>query len=153
MTKELVTFVVGDLHCAYPLEQVQQVVAMPAISPLPGGPQHTLGLIDVHGTPCPVVDLRGLLQQASMDLNPDQHLLILRLGDQLLAVPADRVERVLSAPITALPVGVREHPLVSGLAQFEDHLCLVLDGARLLDAVPVSVGLLRRLRPRRERVA
>ena len=140
-----VQFVVGRLSCALPLGDVQEIAAMVAVTPLPGAQRHVLGVVDYHGTPCPVLDIRSLLNLPSSPLVPEQHLLILRVGTRLLAVPCDQAERVLSASIQMAPAGPNGGALVQGLIQEKDGVVLVLDPAEMVKGSQVGEGRRRRL--------
>ncbi len=136
--RQVVSFRLGDLLCAVPLEQVQEVVAMPAITPLPNVSEHLLGVVDLHGTPCPVLDLRRALDVPPSPVSPEQHLLILR-SHHLLAAPADRVEGVMSASVAAVPAPSR-NPLISGIITGPQGSLLVLDLERSLDEPPEAAA-------------
>lgn len=140
-----VQFVVGRLSCALPLGDVHEIAAMVAVTPLPGAQRHVLGVIDYHGTPCTVLDLRSLLKLPGSFLEPDQHLLILRVGNRLLAVPCDQAERVLSTSMQPAPAGRKGGALIQGLIQEEDGVVLVLDPAQLVKGPQAGEVRRRRL--------
>lgn len=142
-----VKFVVGRLSCALPLGDVQEIAAMVAVTPLPGAQRHVLGVIDYHGTPCTVLDIRHLLSLPDVPLEPEQHLLLLRLGTRLLAVPCDQAQRVLSGSVQPAPTAQDGAALIEGLIQEADGIVLVLDSAELLKGSRMGKGTLRRLTP------
>lgn len=55
---DLVVFVIDGQRYALSLGAVERVLPMVAVSPLPAGPAIALGVINVHGTIVPVVDVR-----------------------------------------------------------------------------------------------
>src|ERR1700693_3068155 len=85
----MLKFTVGGLSCALPLADVQEITAMVWVTPLPGAGPHLLGMIDCHGSPCPVVDVRQLLNLPGAPIQPEQHLIVLRPGAELLAIACD----------------------------------------------------------------
>ncbi len=126
-SRTVVTFRLDGLRCALPLEQVEEAVAMPAITPLPRVSEQVLGMINLHGTSCPVLDLRRALELPPAPISPDQHLLIVRTGGRVLAAPADQVDGVLSAVPESLPIARRQTSLVQGVITTEDGSVLLLD--------------------------
>src|ERR1043166_579372 len=54
----LVVFLLAEQHYALPLAMVERVLPVVAVSPLPQAPPMTLGMINLHGTVMPVLDLR-----------------------------------------------------------------------------------------------
>ena len=145
MSQHLVTFVVDGLHCSLPMEQVEQVVAMPAITPLPGADRQVLGVIDLHGSPCLVINLRRLLGLAEAPIQPEQHLLIVKAGQGICAVGVDQALDVAAGDVLTMPGDGREGKLIRGLSPSGGLLNLVLDTAHLLDAAPLSPGRAREL--------
>jgi len=134
---QLVSFRIDGLPLALPLEQVQEVVGMPAITPLPTVDRRLLGVIDLRGVTCPVIDLRRLLGLAAVPIAPDQHLLMLHANDRVVGVAADRVEGVDVGEVEALPMQPATDGVIQGLARVNGDLRLVLDAGRLLDAEPL----------------
>ena len=141
----MLKFTVGGLKCALPLADVQEIAAMVSVTPLPGARPHLLGVIDYHGTPCGVLDVRHLLNLPGAPIQPEQHLVVLRLGDELLAIPCDRAETVLWGRVRPVAAGEASGPLIQGLMQGEDGVILVLDPAHLTKAPEVGESKLRRL--------
>ncbi len=118
---------------------------MVAVTPLPSAQRQVLGVIDYHGTPCGVLDVRRLLNLPGAPIQPEQHLVVLRLGDELLAIPCDRAETVLWGRVRPVAAGWASGPLIQGLIQGEDGVILVLDPAHLTKASGVGESKLRRL--------
>jgi chemotaxis signal transduction protein len=145
MDEHLVTFVVDGLACSLPMEQVEQVVAMPAITPLPGANPRVLGVIDLHGSPCLVINLRRLLGLREAPIQPEQHLLIVKAGQRICAVGVDQVLDVAAGDVLTVPGDRLEGELIQGLLPSGGVLNLVLDTANLLDAVPLVLGRAREL--------
>jgi len=143
MSRHLVTFAVEGLICSLPMEQVQQVVAMPAITPLPADDDRVLGVIDLHGSPCLVLNLRQLLGLAEAPIEPDQHLLIVRAGGRICAVGVDQVLDVAAADVLPVPDDRPGEGLIQGLSPIGGLLNLVLDTEHLLDAIPLAPGRAR----------
>jgi chemotaxis signal transduction protein len=138
-------FTVGGLNCALPLGEVQEITAMVSVTPLPGASPHLLGVIDLHGTPCPVVDVRLLLNLPSAAIQPEQHLVVLRLGTEWLAIPCDQAETVLWGLVRPVAAGQASGPLIRGVIQGEEGVILVLDSAHLMKGSPMAESKVRGL--------
>jgi chemotaxis signal transduction protein len=145
--RPILKFSIGGLSCALPLNDVEEVTAMVGLTPLPGALGHLLGVIDYHGTPCPVVDLRRLLGLPALAIQPDQHLLMVRLGDTSLAVPCDRAEAVLWGSVRPVVADGSSGPLIEGLMHDETGTILVLNSPHLMTSSPVLDGDILRLVP------
>jgi len=143
--QHLVTFVIDGLVCSLPMEQVEQVVAMPAITPLPGADPQVLGVVDLHGSPCLVINLRRLLGLREAPAQPEQHLLIVKAGQRICAVGVDQALDVAAGDVLTVPGDRRGGELIQGLSPSGGLLNLVLDSAHLLDAAPLAPGRARKL--------
>jgi chemotaxis signal transduction protein len=141
----MLKFTVGDLSCALPLADVQEITAMVWVTPVPGAGRHMLGVIDCHGTPCPVVDVRHLLNLASAPIQPEQHLIVLRPGAEFLAIPCDRADTVLWGQMLPVAGGRLSGQVIQGLIRGEDGVTLVLDSAHLMRGSPIEERGLREL--------
>lgn len=142
---DMVKFAVADLVCAIGLGQVEEVLAMPSVTPLPETANHLLGAVDLHGTPLPVVDLHHLLGRPPVGIRPDQHLLILSGAGGRLAIRCDHVEGLVRTTVQPSPGAQSKAGFVLGLAQDADRLLLVLDAGALVDARPVAERTMRDL--------
>jgi purine-binding chemotaxis protein CheW len=96
-------FRIADGAFALRLEDVGEIVRLPQLAHMPLAPRSLLGLANLRGTVLPVVGLRRLL--ALPDLPPDDATRVIVIDggapvglvvdriDDLLALPADRVEQ------------------------------------------------------------
>lgn len=142
-TCTLVMFTVGGLDCAIALDQIEEVVAMPAVTPLPGAPDHLLGAIDFHGRTLAVIDLHRLLGLSPTPISVDQYLLVMRSGDTGLAARCDGVHGLVGAVVES--IGGIEGGFIHGLAKGATGLLLVLDASALEHAVPLAARAAKRL--------
>ena len=141
----LLKFTVGGLSCALPLGDVQEITAMVWVTPVPGAGPHLLGVIDCHGTPCPVVDVRHFLNLPSVLIQPEQHLIVLRPGAELLAIACDRADAVLWGQVVPIAGGPLSGQVIQGLIQGDSGVTLILNSAHLMDGSPIGEQRLRQL--------
>ncbi|HZQ49177.1 MAG TPA: chemotaxis protein CheW [Candidatus Dormibacteraeota bacterium] len=127
----MLTFRVGALSCALSLADVREVTAMVALTPLPGAREHLLGVIDYHGTPCPVVDIRARLGLDDAPLTLEQHLLVLGLEGEIFAIPCDQAEQVVWGLVRPVAADGSSGALIKGFVQKTDGVILLLDSAHL----------------------
>ncbi len=103
---------------------------MVAVSPLPKAPAVALGVINVHGTVIPVVDIRLRFGFPPRDSDVGSHLLVARTSRRPLALPVDEVLGVsevargaVTAPDAVLP-GIGH---VAGIVALPDGLLFIHD--------------------------
>jgi purine-binding chemotaxis protein CheW len=115
------------------------------VTPVPGAGRHLLGVIDCHGVPCPVVDIRHLLNLPSAPIQPEQHLIVLSPGAELVAIPCDRADTVLWDQMVPIAGGRLSGRVIQGLIQGEDGVTLILDPAHLTNGSPIGERRRRQL--------
>lgn len=127
---DLVAFVIDGQRYAVALQAVERVLPMVAVSPLPDGPAVALGVINVHGTIVPVVDVRRRFGFPAREPGVSAHLLVARAGRRTLALAADEVVGVVAAaagsvvPPEALLPGIGR---VAGVVALSDGLLFIHD--------------------------
>jgi purine-binding chemotaxis protein CheW len=122
----LVVFLLAEQQYALPLPMVERVLPMVAVSPLPQAPPMTLGVINLHGTVIPVLDLRRRFGFPPHEYGLAAHVLLTRTTRRTLALPVDEV------------LGVKE---VAAIAVTSPE-ALVVGGAPVVGIVALADGLL-----------
>ena len=120
---------------ALDLSQVERVVSMVAVSPLPKTPAVVAGVINYRGSIVPVLNLRPRFGFRRREFGLTDHLLLGRTSRRMLALPVDEVLGVnevpvknILAPSTLLPgVGY-----VTGIVALADGLLFIHDLEALL---------------------
>jgi len=132
---QLVVFVVERQRYALALAEVERALPMAAATPLPAAPPIVTGVLSLHGTPLPVVDLRRRLELVPRAPRPEDHLLVVHTPRRTLALCVDEVQGVLEVPaerITASTAVVPGIGQVAGIVALPDGLLLVHDLDALL---------------------
>lgn len=136
-----VSFDLAQQIFAVDVLQVQEVLCVPPIAPVPGAPPVCLGVINLRGHIIPVLDLRRLLAVADQATAPQDpaggRLIVIDDQDEALALRVDQVGEVLTISplsIEAAPdLGVMDCPgQLAGVVQREHQLLLLLDTKALL---------------------
>ena len=132
-----VTFVVAGRELAGALDEVREVVRATGIEQLSGSRAPVSGLLELRGTPVPVVDLR-----TAADPDGRGDVLVLSTPDGLLGLAVDKVLAVIGPDdLVPLPAGA---PRSAGLPSYvlevrhdaAGHPVLVVSLSRLAGLVP-----------------
>jgi purine-binding chemotaxis protein CheW len=125
-----VVFRLEGQRYAFQTFAVERVLPMVALAPLPKAPAVTLGVINLHGTVIPVLDIRLRFGFPPRDYGITAHLLVARTSRRTLAVPVDEVVGVqevtvdtVTAPAAVLP-GIGH---VAGIVALADGLLFIHD--------------------------
>ena len=106
---QLVTFHVGDMLLAIPIEHVQEINQNLEISPIPHAPQHVRGVINLRGEVATVIDLRRVLELESANITDEGPILVVRTPDESVGLCVESVADTFTIPsdsITAPPKNV-----------------------------------------------
>lgn len=113
-TETWVLFTVNGQVYALDLWEVERIVRAVEVQPLPEVPAYVVGVVDVHGTVLPVVDLRARFGWATRPLALNDHFLIARSPTHSVVLPVDaalgsrRIFTDAIPPDTELPRCVRK---------------------------------------------
>lgn len=128
---QFVIFRLENHFYAVPLEEVESVLPMVAMEPIPEAGPWTLGLINVHGTIMPVIDIRQLFEFSKKELSKDDHLLVIKGASKKFAIKVDQVTGISEFSKNEMeePHELIEEnaPFIQGAIRTEDGMIIVLD--------------------------
>ena len=87
----LLLFNLSDLHCALPLTEIERILRVVEISPIPRAPEVVMGLVNVQGRIIPVLDLRKLFHLSASEISLNDQLIIARSTNGSVALLVDNV--------------------------------------------------------------
>ncbi|GAB7078498.1 chemotaxis protein CheW [Megalodesulfovibrio paquesii] len=128
-------FTLDERTFAVPLDMVERVARMVAVTPLPGAPEVVRGIIDIAGEFVPVVDPRRRFDLPLVRILPYQQLVVLRTPRRRMAMQVDGTGEVFewtgSMPsiedCTTLWPGLE---LVAGVARLGEEMVMLHDPDR-----------------------
>lgn len=132
-----VTFFLENEKYGIQVMQVQEVLRVTEIAPVPGAPDYVLGIINLRGNVVTVVDARkrfGLPEKESDDAT---RIVIIESGDQVVGILVDSVAEVVDLhanDIEAAPnVGTDESSrYIQGVSSQGEELLILVDVDKLL---------------------
>lgn len=130
----LVTFRLARQIFALPIEPIVQIVEMVTVTALPKAEGSLEGVINVRGMAVPVINLRNHFDLPKSAKTLDSHIILVRHGDQMVALIVDEVlsvldlsEGQLTRTIDMIPHELGDLPLLQGLVLGSDETVLLLD--------------------------
>ncbi len=132
-----VTFRLADETYGVNVMQVQEVLRISEIAPVPGAPDYVLGIINLRGHVVSVLDTRRRLELPDKPTDDASRIIIIELESQTIGILVDsvaEVEDVRTAQIDTAPgVGSEDASrYISGVVSRKDDLLILLDVHRLL---------------------
>ena len=134
---QLVTFRLKDETYGINVMQVQEVLRVSEIAPVPGAPHYVLGIINLRGNVVTVIDTRMRLGLATSEVTDATRIVIIESAKHVVGILVDSVAEVVElrqSEIDHAPsVGNEESArYIQGVASRDDDLLIVVDLNKLL---------------------
>ena len=134
---QLVTFRLKDETYGINVMQVQEVLRVSEIAPVPGAPGYVLGIINLRGNVVTVIDTRTRFGLPTGELGDASRIVIIESEQQVVGILVDSVAEVVelrqsqidSAPNTGNEDSSR---YIQGVASRDEDLLIVVDVNKLL---------------------
>ena len=110
---QMVTFRLGDQVYGINVLQVQEVLRVSEISPVPGAPEYVLGIINLRGKIVTVIDTGKLLGLNPITKSDDMRTIIVNTADESVGLMVDRIGNVVAVEpgdIDAPPANIGDIP-------------------------------------------
>ncbi len=117
--------------------QVQEVLRMTEIAPVPGAPHYVLGIINLRGNVVTVIDTRRRFGLPDVDSDDETRIVIIEANNNVVGILVDSVAEVVDLKVseieTAPNVGNDESSkYIQGVSSRDDELLILVDVNKLL---------------------
>jgi len=132
-----VTFYLGDEKYGINVMQVQEVLRVTEIAPVPGAPSYVLGIINLRGNVVTVIDTRNRFGLPSKETDDSSRVVIIETESHIIGILVDSVAEVVelkgSEIETAPNVGNEESSkYIQGVTSRDNELLILVDLNKLL---------------------
>lgn len=127
-----VTFRLGDEKYGINVMQVQEVLRVAEIAPVPGAPGYVLGIINLRGNVVTVIDMRNRFGLMSKDKDDASRIVIIETDGQIIGILVDSVAEVVELRVseieTAPNVGNDESSkYIQGVTSIDNDLLILVE--------------------------
>jgi purine-binding chemotaxis protein CheW len=134
---QLVTFRLQDETYGINVMQVQEVLRVAEIAPVPGAPHYVLGIINLRGNVVTVVDTRTRFGLPQTELTDLSRIVVIESEAQVVGILVDSVAEVVDLRLSEIDsapnVGNEESSrYIQGVASKNNNLLIVVDLNKLL---------------------
>lgn len=134
-----VTFRLDNETYGVNVMQVQEVLRMTEIAPVPGAPDYVLGIINLRGNVVTVIDTRKRFGLEPRDVDDATRIVITEIEQQVIGMLVDAVAEVVDVRMseieTAPNIGNDESSrFIQGVSSREGELLILVDLSKLLSA-------------------
>lgn len=132
-----VTFHLENEKYGIKVMQVQEVLRMTEIAPVPGAPHFVLGIINLRGNVVTVIDTRRRFGLPDVENDDETRIVIVEANNNVVGILVDSVAEVvdlrMSEVETAPNVGNDESSkYIQGVSSRDDELLILVDVNKLL---------------------
>lgn len=136
-TIQWVTFRLDGEKYGINVVQVQEVLRITEIAPVPGAPDYVLGIINLRGNVVTVIDTRNRFGLPSKDTNDDSRIVIIETDGHVIGILVDSVAEVVDlyeSEIESAPnVGKAGNSrYIQGVTSRDNQLLILVDLNRFL---------------------
>ena len=134
---QCVTFRLDDEVYGINVMQVQEVLRVTEIAPVPGAPHYVLGIINLRGNVVTVIDTRERLGLGAHEMDESTRIVIIEADKQVVGILVDAVAEVVdlrTSEIESAPnVGNDESSkYIQGVSSRDGELLILVDLNKLL---------------------
>ena len=132
-----VTFQLEEESYGIRVMQVQEVIRVPEIAPVPGAPDFVIGIINLRGNVVTVIDTRKRFGLPSIDVDDSTRIVIIEAQQQVIGIRVDNVAEVVelrASEVEAAPnVGTEQSArFIEGVFSRDNNLLILVDVRKLL---------------------
>ena len=132
-----VTFHLESEKYGIKVMQVQEVLRMTEIAPVPGAPHYVLGIINLRGNVVTVIDTRRRFGLSDVENDDETRIVIVESNNNVVGILVDSVAEVVDLKVseieTAPNVGNDESSkYIQGVSSRENELLILVDVNKLL---------------------
>lgn len=131
-----VTYQLGEEYYGINVMQVQEVLRMTEIAPVPGAPSYVLGIINLRGNVVTVIDTRARFGLPSAETTDNSRIIIVELSGQVIGMLVDSVAEVVylnqSDIDTAPNVSDDSSRFIQGVSNRGKYLLILVDVNKLV---------------------
>jgi purine-binding chemotaxis protein CheW len=129
---EFISFAIGDDQYGVNIMAVREIKGWSGVTHLPRQPDYVRGVLNLRGVMVPIIDLRCRFGQGTTDATPMHIAIIVKIGERLVGLLADRVLDIVSfetdkiQPVPRVARGTQSD-LLSGLVTIDDGMIALID--------------------------
>ncbi len=137
-----VTFLLEDEYYGINVMQVQEVLRLTEIAPVPGAPSYVLGIINLRGNVVTVIDSRARFGLGAKEPGESARIIIAEVAGHVIGMLVDSVAEVVylnqSEIDTAPNVSDDSSRFIQGVCKRDKYLLILVDVNKLLNDEEIS---------------
>jgi len=95
---QVVSFEIGDEEYAVDILEVQEIIRMVEITPVPKAPHYVEGVINLRGKVIPIIDIRRRFGMSVAECTKETRIVVVDVSRIIIGIIVDSVSEVLRIP-------------------------------------------------------
>lgn len=137
-----VTYQLEDEFYGINVMQVQEVLRLTEIAPVPGAPSYVLGIINLRGSVVTVIDTRARFGLVTKEADESSRIIIVEVAGHVIGMLVDSVAEVVylhQSDIDIAPnISDDSSRFIQGVCNREKYLLILVDVNKLLNDDEIS---------------
>ncbi len=141
---QLVVFTLGKEEFGVEINNVQEIIRMPAITKIPQAPDYVKGVINLRGRIITVINLNAMMGMASREQDENTRIIVANVTDTVMGFVVDSVSEVLRLPaknVEPAPSVIASKismEYLRGVGKMDNRLLILLDLDKVLSTNMLS---------------
>lgn len=140
---QVVIFHIRDEEFGVPIDEIQEIIKLDKVTPIPDSPKFIKGIINVRGEIVTTIDMKERFFMKSKSSILPRHIVITRQDSNIFGLVVDEVTEVLKVnknEIKSNPAVISKmnQDYVKGVMVSEDRLIIILDLSKILSEQELS---------------
>jgi purine-binding chemotaxis protein CheW len=136
--EQFLTFKLSGQEYGISALKVQEIKGWEKVTPIPNSPAYIRGVLNLRGLIVPVIDLRLRFNLEEIGYTPVTAIVVVNISERLAGLVVDSVSDVIEVSEDQRCIapdfeGHKDREFISGLAQIDGKLLILLDVDRLIN--------------------
>lgn len=139
-----VTFRLGQELYGVVVKKVREILRINNISPVPGAPEHIIGITNIRGNVVSVIDGRRRINLSAQEYTDLSRMVVMESDDDIVAVVVDKVVDIIDLPESLIDSSPKFNRgggsrYISGVIAHSDELIIILDSEKFISDEEVNM--------------
>jgi len=136
LDEQAVIFSINGQHYALPIMQIQEIIRMVQVTPVPGSEHAVEGIINLRGKILPVINLSKKMGLSPKQYDADTRIIVVEVNDKRLGLivdEMDEVARYATDEVESAETVGENIDFLSGIVKRNDKFWLMLNLSNIIN--------------------
>ncbi len=120
------------------IDQIQEIINLQRIFPVPRAPNYIMGVINLRGNIVPVIDIKPILKLPLWKQDVNSRIVLINAENVIVGIVVDEIGDVVSLTGSKIePLDIKQDDerskFLMGISKLPDKVLVILDARRIID--------------------